>query len=33
MYDESSQHFVIDNLAAVIEGGFNNKSDRTPKEE
>ena len=33
MYDESAQHFVIDNLAAVIEGGFNNKSDRTPKEE
>lgn len=33
LYDENAQHFIIDNLPAIIQGGFNGKREREKKEE
>lgn len=29
LYNESAQHFIIDNLSAVVDGGYNNKSSKS----
>jgi len=33
LYDENAQHFIIDNLPAIIQGGYNGKRERAKKEE
>ena len=33
LYDENAQHFIIDNLPAIIQGGYNGKRKRAKKEE
>ena len=33
LYNEAAQHFIIDNLPAIIQGGYNGKRERAKKEE
>ena len=32
LYDENAQHFILDNLSAIIQGGFNGKRERVKQE-
>lgn len=33
LYDENAQHFIIDNLPAIIQGGFNGKREKPKKDD